>query len=219
MASTTLQVSDLFADGTSVSAYPRSAWGVERTGAPSGSAAAGPSTVSGGTVTFTGLLDGTSYVAYAGSPDRYRNFRTNPAPATNDGGMELAYNEKTDADFTTTTTPTPVDIGTGTSISFVAGVRPVAIRFGASNMRHSAVNTIVLLRALRVDNSVALADVTGTHATAAGRIPVGSQQARMSGLTPGVSYTVKLQALSGGAGTMTIVCNVNQPIWIQAVEL
>lgn len=135
------------------------------------------------------------------------------------GGRELAYNEKTDADFTTTTTPTAVDIGTGTSISFVAGARPVAIRFGASNMRHSAANTIVLLRALRVDNSVALADITGSHPTALGRIPIGQQQARMSGLTSGQSYTVKLQALNGAAGTMTIVGNVNQPIFIQAVEL
>lgn len=134
------------------------------------------------------------------------------------GGRELAYNEKTDANFVTTNTAA-TDIGTGTSITFTAGARPVAIRFGCCDFSHSVANTLVLFQAIRTDTSFVLHTIRGSHATAGNRVAAGSQQARMSGLTPGQAYTVKLQTLSGAAGTTTVFCSPNQPIWIQALEL
>jgi hypothetical protein len=78
MAFATITTSDVFPDGTSVGAYLRSQWPVEAVkGAPSGSAVA-TATTSAGQATFSGLADGTSYVAYAsvsGAP-QYRWFRT-----------------------------------------------------------------------------------------------------------------------------------------------
>src|SRR5436190_3012462 len=67
-----------FPEGTSVGAYPRSAWGPEGViGAPSGSAT-NTQTVTNGLLAFTGLADNTDYVAYAqvSGQDRYRRFST-----------------------------------------------------------------------------------------------------------------------------------------------
>lgn len=140
------------------------------------------------------------------------------AGALETGGRELAYNEKTDGNWVTTNTAA-TDIGAGTSITFVAGARAVALRFGASDIFHSVANTIAQLLAVRTDTSAIIGFMRGTHATANGRTALGAQQSRMSGLTIGQSYTVKLQTASGAAGTLTIPASVNNPVWIQAVEL
>lgn len=79
MASHVLTRPDVFASG-SVSAYLWTASGVPDSGAPKGSAVSTAS-VSGNSVTFTGLADGTRYIAYQGSPDRYVQFTTAPAAA------------------------------------------------------------------------------------------------------------------------------------------
>lgn len=89
MASITLNSADVFPDGTSVSAYQRSADLLE--GAPSGSAAA-TATATNGTVSFTGLVDNTGYVAYAqvSGQDRYRRFYTGvPSSPSGGGGAGL----------------------------------------------------------------------------------------------------------------------------------
>src|SRR5436190_5828008 len=67
-----------FPEGTSVGAYPRSAWGPEGViGAPAGSAT-DTKTVTNGQLAFTDLTDNTDYVAYAqvSGVDRYRRFST-----------------------------------------------------------------------------------------------------------------------------------------------
>jgi hypothetical protein len=82
VASVTINGGTVFPEGTSVSVYPRSAWAVEGvTGAPSGSAAAGPASITNGTATFTGLADRAEYIAYASSPNRYKRFSTPPISA------------------------------------------------------------------------------------------------------------------------------------------
>lgn len=87
MASFTINGGTVFAEGTSVSVYPRTAWGVEGlTGAPSGTAAAGPVTITGGTATFSGLTEGVEYIAYAASPNRYKRFVV-PSPPTGSLGQ------------------------------------------------------------------------------------------------------------------------------------
>lgn len=81
MASVTITGGVTFAEGTSVSVYPRTAWPSFQppSGAPSGSAAAGPVTITNNAATFSGLADATQYVAYAASPNRYKSFSTPPA--------------------------------------------------------------------------------------------------------------------------------------------
>jgi hypothetical protein len=94
VADLTLNGGTVFPEGTSVGVYPRNRWGVESvTGAPSGSAVA-TGTITGGTVTFTGLSDSTEYIAYAASPDRYKRFSTPPVSAGSIGAA-------TDVDATT----------------------------------------------------------------------------------------------------------------------
>src|SRR4051812_30227293 len=67
-----------FPVGTTVKAYLRSdqpaVWG--QTGAPAGSQQASATVASDGSVTFTGLADGTRYMLYAASPDRWSGFST-----------------------------------------------------------------------------------------------------------------------------------------------
>lgn len=78
--------SDLYPDGTSVSAYPVTNWkGGEpnlRLG-PVG-AASSTQTMSGGQLTFTGLVDGARYVAYAlvSGKHTYVRFLLSPVPST-----------------------------------------------------------------------------------------------------------------------------------------
>lgn len=88
MASFTLTRPDLFPSGTSVSVYAQSARGeLPSSGAPTGSAV-DTGTVSGDSVTFTGLADETRYIAYAAGPDRYLRFST--PPASTGGGSVVA---------------------------------------------------------------------------------------------------------------------------------
>jgi hypothetical protein len=85
VADITINGGTVFAEGTSVGAYLRSQWPVESTtGAPSGSAVAS-GTVTNGVVTFTGLADAATYIAYASSPDRYKRFSTPPPSAVSSG--------------------------------------------------------------------------------------------------------------------------------------
>src|SRR5436190_21968269 len=76
-----------FPEGTSVGAYPRSAWGPEGViGAPTGSAT-NTQTVTNGQLAFSGLADNTDYVAYAqvSGQDRYRRFSTREGQLSSGG--------------------------------------------------------------------------------------------------------------------------------------
>ena len=84
MASIVINGGTQFPEGTSVGAYPRTAWGVESlSGAPSGSATA-TATVTSGQIAFSGLADGTDYVAYAqvSGVDKFRRFSTRTTAST-----------------------------------------------------------------------------------------------------------------------------------------
>lgn len=78
MATFTLTAQDKYPNGTSVGAYPLSQWPnneVNTSAAPPGSAT-NSQTMTNGTLTFTGLTEGTRYAAYAlvGSQHRYTSF-------------------------------------------------------------------------------------------------------------------------------------------------
>lgn len=67
-----------FPAGATVKAYKRTnfpaVW--DRTGAPQGTQDASATVATDGSVTFTGLTDGTEYLLYAATPDRYASFST-----------------------------------------------------------------------------------------------------------------------------------------------
>lgn len=89
MAQAILKSTDVFPVGTNVSAYPRSNWTTGQlpiSGAPVGSAAAGPVAVAAdGSLTFAGLRTKVDYVAHAsvGGVNKYVGFR-----ATGDDGKD-----------------------------------------------------------------------------------------------------------------------------------
>src|SRR3954453_17068955 len=88
MATFTLTGGTTFAEGTTLGAYLLTQIGPEG-GPPSGSAVS-IATVTGGVATLAGLADGTDYVAYAANPNRYKRFRTDPAPVSAGTGSEVA---------------------------------------------------------------------------------------------------------------------------------
>lgn len=95
-ATKTLQVGTTFPDGTSVGAYPASAWsGRYAIGTPIG-AATNTQTVAAGAMTFTGLLDDTDYYASGQVSGTYRY---------------IGFNTRTVAK---TITPTANTVGTAT---------------------------------------------------------------------------------------------------------
>lgn len=81
MASQTISGGITFPEGTSVSAYPARQVGPEG-GIPSGTATTS-APVTNGVLSFSGLADGTEYVAYANG--RYKRFRTDPVAPTGTG--------------------------------------------------------------------------------------------------------------------------------------
>ena len=146
-------------------------------------------------------------------PEQYRS---NGAAwvVTGSGGNELGYAEST-AMFSTTST-VAVDV-TGMTVAFVAGERPVLVILRA-DLAHSTgtetataqivVNSVV--RARCVTFPAAAADMWGTH----------HREARVSGLTPGVTYTAKIQVFSSvGTSTARIVGDVTNPMSISVVTL
>jgi len=118
------------------------------------------------------------------------------------GGRELGFAQKNDANFSTTNTAA-TDI-TGVSVAFVAGIRPVSVILTVPDFNHSVANTLVLVQAIRTDTSSPICFIRGQHPTAGGRISGATLVGRMGGLTPGTTYTVKAQTLSGGAGTIVV---------------
>lgn len=92
MATFTLTRPDLFAEGAEVKAYTRPTF----PGGELGSAV-DTQTVSSGAVTFTGLADGTAYVAVGTVSGRRVNFTTTPAVAGSGGGVATAQGQLLDA--------------------------------------------------------------------------------------------------------------------------
>jgi hypothetical protein len=83
MASRTLTLGETFPDGTTVGAYPASAWaGLHPSGDPTATVAAtNEQDIADSVVTFTGLAEGTDYYAVGQTEDetwRYIGFATTP---------------------------------------------------------------------------------------------------------------------------------------------
>ena len=130
-------------------------------------------------------------------------------PVDEDDLPALTSVEKVDANFTTTTTPTAVDIGV--SATYTVTDRPIVVEFGCVELSHSATGAIVLVQL--VEDATVLNFIRGSTAAANQRLPIGTQSAKLD--TPG-DHTVKLQAINGATGTMTIICNATAPIYMRA---
>lgn len=137
---------------------------------------------------------GTTYLA-TNIPEQYRS--TGAAwVVVGAGGSEIAYAE-TVANFTTTSVAA-VDV-TGLSVTFVAGERPIVLRFdgvlGSSDPASGAFG-LLLLDGVQV-------------ASAGSREPGGfratSRSRRVAGLVPGSTHVAKIAARSEVAGATTTV--------------
>jgi hypothetical protein len=88
VASVTVSREDLFPNGTSVAAYAAAGTGrTPSSGAPAGSSV-DSGTVSGGSVTLSGLTEETVYILYASSPDRYLRVLVPTSEAAQSGSDE-----------------------------------------------------------------------------------------------------------------------------------
>jgi hypothetical protein len=122
------------------------------------------------------------------------------------GGTELGYAEIT-AGFSTASS-TPVDI-TGLTVTCKVGERPVVIAYGA-NMRNNNVGGFA--RVYGVANSVLASNLT--VAGTMGYLAL-SRETRVSGLTPGSTYTFKLQMAALTTGTADVYADTNDRPYIQ----
>jgi len=122
------------------------------------------------------------------------------------GGSELGYAEITST-FSTAST-TAVDIA-GLSVTVVVGERPIVMAYGG-NLRNT--NAGGYARLLAIANGVNSSNLTilGTAGFQA-----MSRETRISGLTPGTSYTFKLQLMAITAGTAELYADANDKPYLQ----
>ncbi|GAA0260672.1 hypothetical protein [Rhodanobacter caeni] len=122
------------------------------------------------------------------------------------GGIELGYAEIT-SQFNTTST-TAVDV-TGLTVTCVVGERPVIVTYGG-NMRNTTTGQSA--RVLLIANGSNQSNLTAQGSV--GYIFL-ERETRISGLTPGASYTFKLQALAISSGTTQIYSDANDRAFIR----
>lgn len=215
MATITLTGGTQFPETTSVSVYQRSQWPTESiSGAPTGSAVAGPATITAGQATVT-VPDGGDYIAYAnvGGQDRYRSFTTRQGPPAS-GNVELGYVEKADADFSTSTINTWVDV-TGLSLTVtIDGSRPIIVEAGASTLQETATTGVATVALLQGATFIQKANVFGATNM---ECPLHMRK-RLN--LPAGTYTFKLQMnQTAGAGTAKLFCGADHPAWLQVVQV
>lgn len=105
MASLTVNLAPTIPSGTAT-VYPRSNWPttVDPSGTPVGSSTTSAAVGADGSVTFTGLVENTEYVAYQGSPDRYVRLRVDAGQGTS-----------ADATYVRTNASEPLSVGSESS--------------------------------------------------------------------------------------------------------
>lgn len=122
------------------------------------------------------------------------------------GGMELGYAEITST-FTTTSV-TAVDV-TGLTVTCVVGERPTIVTYGG-NIRNTTTGQSA--RVQLIGNSFNQSNLTVQGSV--GFIYL-ERMTRISGLTPGTTYTFKLQALVISSGTTNLYSDPNDRAFIR----
>jgi len=122
------------------------------------------------------------------------------------GGTEIGYAEITNT--TTTTSATAVDIA-GLSVTCKVGERPVVLSYGGA-VRNSLTGAFVRIQAVADGFNTSNITVPGT-----GNYLTQTRETRVSGLTPGSTYTFKLQILAIGGGTAYLYGDANDRPYLQ----
>lgn len=122
------------------------------------------------------------------------------------GGTEIGYAEITTT--TTTTSTTAVDIA-GLSVTCVVGERPVVLSYGGA-MRNSLTGDFVRVQAIANGFNTSNITVPGT-----GNYLTQTRETRVSGLTPGTTYTFKLQIMAIGGGSAQLYGDANDRPYLQ----
>lgn len=210
MASFTLDdLGGTFPDGTTVGAYPASAWsGRFASGAPLGSATSSQS-VTNQSATFTGLTADTDYYAAGDIGDgtyRYVHFHV----PENDPGVELGYAEIT-SDFTRTGAGAS-DV-TGLSVTAEVGERPIVVEFGCGGLSNT--NAAGLSAAQIYEGATKLAQVLGGVGTSSTHGATRSVR-----LNPAAgSHTYKIVVGQLVLGNTVIDADVDNPAYIRVTEV
>lgn len=122
------------------------------------------------------------------------------------GGTELGYAELTNT--TTTSSATAVDIA-GLSVTCVVGERPVMLSYGGA-MRNSLSGSFARVQAIANGFNTSNITVPGT-----GNYLTQTRETRVSGLTPGDTYTFKLQILAISGGSAQLYGDANDRPYLQ----
>lgn len=157
----------------------------------------------------TAVPSGTVYSA-SDVPEQYRS-NGSTWDVVGSGGNELGYAQIAAATAAIGTTTTDVP---GLSVTFVAGERPVEVKtegmFLANTTATYAYLTLVLTSSV-VGQLLRRANVAGEYLSL-------TRSARISGLTAGTSYTVKVQ-VNVDAGTITPQGSATNPSYISVKTL
>lgn len=209
MASITLGVGDTFPDGTTVGAYPASAWSDRfASGAPLG-AATESKAVSNATLSYTALLPDTGYYAAASVSGTYRYiyFKT----AATERGVELGY-----AEITANVTQTGVgnqDVA-GLSVTVTVGSRPINVVFNCYGVQNSADLGMSQVNIKESSTTLAYTTFTGLKAgTSTGLHRV----ARLAPTAGQHTYKINLQQVL--SGNSVLQASATSPAYIQVVEI
>jgi hypothetical protein len=137
------------------------------------------------------------------------------------GGRELGSASLNSSNAATSAINTYTDVS-GLSVAFTAGSRPVNVILGGSDMSGNTAGAILVYQAVRTDDgsTVCMFRLGGTNYPANMRMPLGTVIGRMSGLTPGNSYTVKGQVFTtAGTGTLLSGNTGGYGAFLQVVEV
>lgn len=152
--------------------------------------------------------DGSVYYA-TNVPEAYRSNGT-AWSVIGAGGNELATAQLTSP--ASVAAGSQVDI-TGLTATFVVGERPIEIRFDG-DLKTSLANTAVVIYLMLDGTTRLIPSFTGL---AADKFITISKRARIGGLVPGSTHTLKAQW--NGGGTMTLNGSTDNPASISVVTL
>ncbi len=143
-------------------------------------------------------------------PEQYRSNGT-VWSVVGSGGSELGYTQITSTGVAQGPTAAAVP---ALSVTFVAGERPAVAEF-ASLFQVASTGVYVIATIKLGTDSVGSSRLSTTVASQYVSL---ARAARLTGLTPGASYTVTVQ-VSTDSGTVTPFASATNPIWLQVRTL
>jgi hypothetical protein len=212
VASATLSLGDRFPAGTSLSIYPRSNFNSANPPvpglAPIGSSTATASSDSTGSVTFSGLADGTEYVVTDAAGSKYVAVKT-AVPS----GDEITYAERTSD--TSALGAAFADIP-GLSVTFTPTSSQALVHLHLPRLSKDATASFVNPALADPGNTVIYGQTL--FSIAASSFGSNDLWAKLTGLTPGTPITVKGR-ISCGSGQVTVNGAATMRPFIEAIKI